>query len=329
METEALMDFFSRRGPRGDVAKVLLANNMDTGALRTNDLLRKDEWKQLDDAVVQIARIRLVGVGDLIRRNLVYNLTNGLGTTVLEYEDISDMEAAEMNMDAITRGEKDRIEYSINYLPLPVIHKEFSINIRTLNSSRRLGQPLDTTQATVASRKVSEKVEDVLFNGASSYAFGGGIIYGYTDFPQRNTVTLSQQWTASGKTGMEIIDDGRAMKQASIDAKHYGPWKMYVPTNYETILDDDAKAESDRTVRQRILDIAGIEEVSVADKLAAHNVLLVEMSPETIRMVIGLQVQTVEWTTEGGFVTHFKVLTIMVPQPRADQDGQCGIVHLS
>lgn len=323
------LDFLTAQGAVGPVAKRLLANGMNTGALRTNDLLRKDEWKDLDQTVVQIARQRLVGVQDLVSRGLVYNITNGLGTTVLEYEDISDMEAAEINMDAITRGEQDRVEFSINYLPLPVVHKDFRINIRTLNASRKLGQPLDTTQAGVAARKVSEKIEDILFNGASAYTFGGGTIRGYTDFPSRNTVTLSENWDASGKTGTEILDDVRDMKQSSIDAKHYGPWVLYVPTAYETKLDDDFKSESDKTIRQRIREIDGIQDVKVADTLSANNVLLVEMQPETIRMVVGLQVQTVEWTTEGGFIENFKVMTIMVPQPRADQDGNSGIVHLS
>jgi hypothetical protein len=35
----------------------------------------------------------------------------------------------------------------------------------------------------------------------------------------------------------------------------------------------------------------------------------------------------VEWQTEGGLITKYKVMTIQVPQVRADQDGNSGIVH--
>ena len=231
------------------VAQALLANGMNPNALRTNATLRKDEWKQFDEAIIMVAQNRLVGVADLMSRGLVYNIANGLGTTVLEYEDVSDIEAAQVSMDAVTRGDGDRVEFDINYLPLPITHKDFQINIRVLEASRKLGNPLDTTMAELAARKVAEKNEEYLFRGASSFAFGGGIIRGYVDALNRNPVTLSTDWDASACTGEDILDDCRAMKQASIDALHYGPWVMYIPTAYETVLDDDFKAASDKTKR--------------------------------------------------------------------------------
>ena len=294
-----------------------------------NATLRKDEWKEMDDALIQIAQERLVGVQDLYSRNLVYRVGNGLGKTLLEYEDISGLTGAEITMDAVTPTQKDRPTYDLKSLPLPIVHKDFSYNIRALAASRTTGDPLDTTTVQLATREVIEKVESILFIGASSYAYGGGTIYGYMDQPQRNTVTLSTNWDASAKTGAQILDDCKSMKQASIDAKHYGPWILYVPTAYETVLADDFKAESDKTIRQRILEIQGINEVKVVDKLTANNVLLVQMTSDVVRMVEGMGITTVEWEEGGGFTTNFKVMTIMVPQIRADQDGNSGVTHLS
>jgi len=311
------------------VAQALSANGMNPNSLRTNATLRKDEWKQFDEAIITVAQNRLVGVADLMSRGLVFNIANGLGTTVLEYEDVSDIEAAQVSMDAVTRGDGDRVEFDINYLPLPITHKDFQINIRVLEASRKLGNPLDTTMAELAARKVAEKNEEYLFQGASSYAFGGGTIYGYVDAPNLNPVTLSEDWDASSCTGEDILDDVRAMKQASIDAMHYGPWVLYIPTAYETVLDDDFKAASDKTVRQRILEIAGVDSVTVADKLAANKVLLVQMTSDVVRMVQGLPLTTVEWQTQGNMVFHFKVMNILVPQVRFDQEGNSGITHLS
>lgn len=321
-------DFFLNGDAHGAVAARLLANDMNPNGLRTNATLRKDEWKHFDQAVLDVARQRLVGAQDLISRGLTYNLANGLGQMVLEYEKQSDFGEARMDMTGEARGPGDRPEFTLGYLPLPITHEDFQINVRALNASRNLGQSLDTTQAAVASRKVSEKIETVLFQGASSYTFGGGTIYGYTDFPSRNTVDLASNWDASGVTGDDILDDVRAMKQASIDDKHYGPWLLYVPTNYETVLDDDFKAQSDITIRERIKKISGIEDVKVADHLADDNIILTELRPETVRMVTGMQPTNIEWQTEGGMVFHFKVMAIMVPQLRADANGNCGIVHL-
>jgi hypothetical protein len=354
MKEKVNMELIQNGTGTGAVSSRLLQSNMDPGILKpfigddgmsyqtaiingkakavpilNTATLRKDEWKQMDDAILFAAQERLIGVADLYSRGLVYNIGNGLGKTVLEYEDLNEMTAAEITMDAVTPTQKDRPQYDLKYLPLPIIHKDFSFNIRALNASRTTGTPLDVVAGMQAARQVSEKVEDILFNGASTYTYGGGTIYGYTDHPNKSSVTLSTQWDASAATGTTILDDVRAMKQAAIDAKHYGPYVLYIPTNYETTLDDDFKSESDKTIRQRILEISGIQDVKVADKLTDDTVVLVQMTSDVVRMVEGLAMQTVEWQEGGGFTTNYKVLTIMVPQIRADQNGNSGIVVLS
>lgn len=329
-EIAAAVDTIFKGKAFGGVASRLLQSGMSANALRTNTTLRKDEWKHFDEAVVKISRQRLVGVNDLISRGLFLNIENGLGTTVLQYETESDIEPAEINMTGSSRPANDRPTYDIGSLPLPIVHKGFQLNIRVLNASRKLGQPLDTTLAQMAARKVAEKIEEILFVGASTYTFGGGTLYGYVDHPQANSVTLSIHWDASSKTGALILADVIAMKQASITDRHYGPWVLYVPTAYETVLDEDySTSYPNVTIRDRIKQIGGIEDVKVVDKLTADTVVLVEMQPETARMVIGLQPTTLQWDTEGGMTNHFKVMAIMVPQIRADQDLRSGIAVLS
>lgn len=327
MQNAAQVDAIFQGKAYGDVARVLLNNNMDPAALRTNATLRKDEWKQLDEAVVQIARQRLVGVSDLVSRGHVYNIANGLGTTVLETENISDMTDAQVNMDAVTRGENDRVEYDIGYLPLPIIHKDFTINIRALEASRSRGQALDTTQAEIAASKVAEMAETLLFTGGANLTFGQGTIYGYLDYTNRNTVSLAANWDDSGATPLV---DVLAMKQASLDARYFGPWILYTPANFETVLDEDySAAKGDNTVRERLLKVGGIVESKTADFLTADNVLLVPLASQYARIVMGMQPTTLEWTSQGGMVFHYKVMAIIVPQLRADQESRTGLVHAS
>lgn len=326
-ELEAAMEAVYQGKAFGSTAAKLLANGMNANALRTCDTLRKDEWKLLDETVVEISKQRLVGAADLISRGLVYNISNGLGTTVLEFETESDFNDAEMNMDGVARGNNDRPNYEIGYLPLPIIHKDYQISARVLESSRRIGRPLDTTSAAIAARKVSEKIETVLFTGASSYTFGGGVIRGYTDHASRVTGNLADAWD---ETNADPVADIIAMKAALIAKKHYGPYMVYIPTNFETVLDEDYNATyPSRTIKERLRQIDNVIDVKVADKLTADKVVMVEMSPETIRMVIGMQPTNVEWQIEGGLLFHYKVMAIMVPQIRADQDGNCGVAHYS
>lgn len=296
--------------------------------------LRRDEWKTLDDAVLKIADDRMVGINDLRANGLTYNLANGMGTTVLETHSSGDAMEAEMSMDGLTRGKNDRVTYTTTYLPIPIIHVDYQINARVLAASRKMGNPIDTTGAERAARRVAEKVEDLLFvKPTTPYTFGGGSIYGYTNHPQRKKVTITS-WVDTDSNGAytvsaaNIIKDVLSMKQSAINAKHYGPYTIYIPTAYDTRLDMDYDSTTPgTTIRERILKIAGINGIKVADHLEADNVVMVQMTPDVVRLVNGMGISNVEWKSEGNMVTNYKVMTIQVPQIRADQDGNSGVVH--
>jgi len=295
--------------------------------------LLKDEWKQYDDVVLEVALQRLNAVGDMLSRGLVLNVPNALGTTVLEYEHSTHVEAAQMSMDAMTRGRSDRPEFTLNYLPLPIVHDDFSLTIRELTASRKRGTALDTLRAAMGTRNVTEYIENMFFNGpgggssAASFAYGGGTIYGARGHGSRNTYTTMADWGSSGITGTEVLKDVLNMKQIMIDDYHYGPYGIYIPTAYETVLDDDFKANSDKSIRQRIMEIDGIEFIKVADKLYDDNVIMLDLKKETVRIVVGFQPMMVEWTSHGGMQFEYKIMAIMVPQFRADANGRMGLVH--
>jgi len=263
-------------------------------------------------------------VNDLISRGLVYDIGNGLGTTVLEYENMSDMSDAQMDMAADAPPVEDRLKFGIGYLPLPITHHGFRISSRVLEASRTRGQSLDTLQVETAARKVAEKIESTLFTGASTYTFGGGTIYGYTDHPNAVTGSLTKNWDDSSGIA---IDDVIAMIKGLRAVKRYVPYGLYVPGNFETALDEDyvSTTSTTITVRERIEKIGGIDFVKSAHYLTDDTVVLVELKPDTVRMVVGLQPTTVEWPSMGGLSMNYKVMSIMVPQIRADQDGNCGV----
>jgi hypothetical protein len=307
-----------------------------TQPINANATLRRDEWKQLDQAVMDVSRYRLGGIQDLIDNGLTYNLGNAMGTTVLEWHDVSDALEAVVTMDGVTRSTNDRVNYQHNYMPIPIIHADYEINARALAASRNMGNPLDTTLAERAARRVQEKLENMLFTD-TSYSFGQkdtrnhNTIYSYLNHPDRNQVTLTAGWAESGKTPAQILKDVQNMKEMSIADFHYGPWMLYVPTGYETILDNDYSVlgGSIMTVRERIMKLGGIKGIKVVDTLPANNVLLVQMTPDVVRLINGMGMQNVEWETEGKFITKYKVLTIQVPQIRSDQNNHSGLVHLA
>jgi len=292
-------------------------------------MLRYDEWKDIDRKVVEIATQRLVGIGSLISKGLTYSL-GSVGLTISQWDRVSDMTGANISMSGITLGEKDKLNFEQANVAVPVVHKDFELNWRHLEASRRLGTALDTLHGQVAARVVAEASEDMLFGGASVQV-DGATVYGYRTHPHRNTVSLTKQWTASNCTGPDILAMVQAMLTAARGDRMFGPFEIYIPQAYESRLDDDYNpgTSDTRTIRQRILMLSGISDIKVADRLTNHNVCMVQMSSETVDMAIAQDINTIQWDMQGGLQSLFKVLAVWVPRLKSDYDGQMGLVHMS
>ena len=300
-------------------------------ALRTNApaSLRYDEWKDIDRAVIEVATQRLTGVADLIGKGLVHQL-GSVGNTVSLYERQSDMDPAAITMSGLSRSGEDTPNYDNKQVPVPVVHKDFRVNFRRLEASRKFGESIDVTAARLAGRVVAEATESMLFSG-STIILDSNPIYGYVTHPDRNTVSLAMQWTNGSKTGALILADVQAMLAAARADLYFGPFTLYIPAAYEGKLDDDFNpATSDtRTIRQRIMMLEGIAEIKVADRMPAHTCVLVQLTTDVVDMAIAQDVTTVSWQAMGGLQELFKVMAVWVPRVKSTFDGQSGIVVLS
>jgi uncharacterized linocin/CFP29 family protein len=349
------MDFILNGQANGNVAQVLMNSGFDANCLRpwigedgrsyttviqngkpvavpvTNTAtLRKDEWKLLDEAVISAAKPRLRAVADLRSAGLVYNIPNGMGKTILESENVGDITEAVVSMDGLRESAADRPTFGLVGLPLPIISKDFHFSARQVAASRNGGSPLDTTTAALAGRRVAEEAEKLLLGlstQADQFKFGGYTIYGYTDFSDRLLKTLTDP-TDSTWTGATLVTEVLEMKAQSQAAYHYGPWMLYCAPSWDEYLDADySTAKGDNTLRDRLKRIEGIQDVRTLDYLTGTTLLLVQMSTDVVREVIGMDINTVQWESKGGLQVNFKVMAIMVPQIRSDANGNCGIVH--
>lgn len=347
-------DYILNGAANGNVASVLMANNFNVHSLRPfigNDgrtyvtrqvgnklksvpirnasaTLRYEDWKLLDDAIVKAAKPRLKAVADLRAAGLTFTIPNGMGTTVLQTENMSDINDASISMDGLRDNANDRPQFDLVNLPLPIIHKDFSFSSRQIQTSRNGGSPLDTSMAELAGRKVAEQAEKLLTGTASSYAYGGGTIYGYTNYTNRLAKTVTDP-SSSGWTGSTFLEEILDMRQSLVDNYYYGPWMIYNAPVWDQYLDEDFKTNSDITVRERIKKVEGIQDIRTLDYLddSTHDIVMVQMTSDVVREVIGMDITTVQWQSNGGLQQNFKVMAIMVPQLRADNSDNCGIMH--
>jgi uncharacterized linocin/CFP29 family protein len=301
-----------------------VANNSNNN-LVANSTLRADDHKIMAEKLVGTAKEKLVGVLDLYNRGLVVTLPNW-GFTLYQYEKISGMTDAEVTMEASTDGQNDRQTFTQATLPVPVIHKDFQLGARQWQASQNSGSGLDLTQLSESARNVSDKLEDMLFNGLPSLIVSGSQIYGYTNHPERTTLTLAGTgWGTS--SGRDIIGDTKNMLQAMYDANRYGPFVMYVAKNVWAELElDYSTSKGDRTFKERIEAFEGIEAVKCSTKLADDDVVLVQMTDDVVKMILAKDISYVQYSNDP-FTTKFKTVMAAAPLIMSDKNGSCAVVH--
>jgi uncharacterized linocin/CFP29 family protein len=238
-------------------------------------------------------------------------------------------------MDPAQQGEGDRPEFDLVNLPLPVVHKDFSFNARQIATSRNNGVPIDVSMAELAAKRVAEEVEKLTLGTLGTYSYGGGTIYGFVNFPHRITKALTDP-AASAWVPQTLVKEVIAMRQQSINAFYYGPWMMYVSPGWDAYLDEDyfhidASMGTAQTLRERLRKVDGIQDIRTAHFLEDYQIVLVQMTSDVVRMVVGLDITTLQWETLGGLKVNFKVMAIIVPQLRstvaAIANHTTGIVH--
>lgn len=295
--------------------------------LVVNSLLRKDEWELLDNAVVEAARQRLNGIADLRRLGLVQNL-GGLGTLISQWNQASEMSAANVSITGQAPGDRDRVDYQLAGVPVPVIFKDYVIGRRQLEASRRLGSGIDTSHAFAAARVVSEGIENMLFNG-SSVVLNGNAIYGYTTHPDRFTDTAANvgggDWGTIGNIVSTVLG---AITQLNLQS-HYGPYGIYVAnTQYIQALETYTDG-SGQTALARVEMLPNISFMKPSDWLADGVMVMVQLTPDTVDLGEAQGLTNLEWTSGDNLTGYFKVMQVAVPRIKSDHAGNSGVAHIT
>lgn len=298
--------------------------------------LTLDQWKQIDSTLVPVARQRLQLVREVEAAGLTYNVPGGMGTTVLQYQAVSDTNDAQMNMDAIVDAENDRPLFDLTSMPLPIINKEFSFTARELAVSRRESAgrgaapwPLDLGNAENAARKIGEFAEKLFIGTGSTYSYGGGTVYGLINFPSRITKTLTAP-TAPGWNPNTLVSELSDMVKLANDSGFYGPFTAFYGPNWTPYFDlDYSTAKGDDTVFERVGRTRSINKWVQLDYLnrANFDIVLVQMTSDVIQSVNFMPLTSIQWDTHGGLKKNYKVMLGKVPRFKRTYAGTTGIVH--
>jgi len=317
----------SRPVVNSKTGEVFLRTN---GGLYINSTLKKDEWEELDSTVVQAATKPLNVVATFDRLGLVRRL-GGLGTLTAQYNQVSEVMAANVTMSGHASGQKDTVDYDLVGVPVPIIFKEFEINQRALLSSRQLGDGIDMASAEAAGKVVDEAVEDLMINGSTAISLNGSSISGLTSHATRNTDTATNYGGGDWGTITNVIPTISGMIAAAEGDNYFGPYGIFVATTqYGQASRAFFTDGSGNTPLSRVMQIPGVSFCEPAHWLDAGEVLLVNLSKDVVeiaRVDAYWPVVNLEWSSGDGMMTSFKVMTVFTPLVKDEYSGKSGIVH--
>jgi len=339
--------------PHEVLIKDLRANGIDHPTWNATSL-RKEDWIELDRAVIAPVRLRQRFWADLMAASS-FGGFNAMGKMVLETEAQSDPGRAVVDMDGLSDGYADTPKFQLQGLPLPITHSDFWYSKRRLLVSQNSGTPLDTRMGEAAGTRVAEEIErtaigtdtGVSYGGTGPYSSGSGMlypqtsqVYGLLNFPYRTTsITLT---APTGSNPEVTVADVLNMRSTLYGNRYYGPFMIYHSTDWDQYLDNDYARlggnNANTTLRRRLREIEGVLDVRRLDFMAptdtnshTFTMVMLEMTSKVCRAINGMAVTTIQWESKGGMQLNFKVMAIQVPQFFAQYSGNtygsCGIVH--
>lgn len=339
---------FSPIDSKAPIAGALLRSLKEHGelsipALRALSPLSDKAQVLVDRAVVEVGLERLQFAADLMVEGLTFTLPDPLSITQLEWDQESKQGGAIRVMSPSARKENLLVDRKHNRLPIYLTMEGFSIDIRTLKMSERVGQPLDVSEIKQATRRVNEAIEDAAINGATDGTGTTLTVAGYTapgllNPPgTANSANTTTDWSTAGVIGTQgpaCVADVLAGITSLQAAKKFGPYNLYVGTKAGTVIETDFKVNTTDTIRQRLerIQVGGRNlQIRIADRMPDPTVsgnaqfALVQMTDDVVQMVNGQPPTVIPWTSLDGFTLHWVIMAIMVQRVRSDYDGNSGI----
>ena len=314
--------------------EIIARQNQAVQTGRLNASLPPESWQAMDTAVYQAAEDALTIVQDLLDMGLEYRVD--IRAQYDTWGIIDDVGSATVGMTPEAQETESDIEADEDGSPIPIIDDGYSIGFRDepVSADRLPADGLDTTKGTVASRHVSEAVENMFIDADNLQITGAGgegyTLYGITDHPDTATGNTTTDWTVAGNES-DIRSDIRAMRALLKNDRSYSPgstgYMVYMGTEYYDELDDaDPEGDGNQTVRDRVSNLANIRQIKEADFLADKSVLMFRPTEDVIQVGTGMRASTVQW--EDPFRDHYRVIASHYPRiKRVNNPNGSGYVN--
>lgn len=289
--------------------------------------VRHEDYLVIQDTIVEIRRRALNGIADLRANSLTFN--ESIEKQLVGFERATKFNEAKQSMNPNTTSNNDT-NFTEDLVPCPITHLGFSVPWR--QSGFNYKQSLGMSESI---RLVAERLEKTLFVGNTkiAVAYNGESkgLYGYTTHPKRGTGNISD-WTIStnyGKIHTELNTQLGLMFSAQSGVMN-GRVMVYVANDIWQALQEDYKAESEKTIMERCKAIAQVMDIKPAEYLPNGEVVLVEMERRSVELCIESDIVVIPHTKTEVFQPQaFTAYAAMTHHIKDDADGNTGIRHLT
>jgi uncharacterized linocin/CFP29 family protein len=181
--------------------------------------LTHEEWNQMDETIVDMARRQLVG-----RRFIdIYGpLGEGIQTITNDVYDESRFGGLSLRGESLEMTQPSRRVS----MTIPILYKDFMLYWRDVAQARTLGMPLDMSAAANAAAGCALMEDDLIFNGAEEFDLPG-----LMNVKGRLT-HLKSDWMESGNAFADIVE----ARNKLLKMGHSGPYALVVSPELYSLL---------------------------------------------------------------------------------------------
>lgn len=263
--------------------------------------LSQAEWDRLDQTVVNTAKQHLVG-----RRFIPVFGPFGVGMQTIHHDSFSGTNPTCITMTGDCDEEPLGTQHR-DYKRLPILHKDFQVHWRDIESSHQFGVPFDSSLAAAAAFFVANAEDALIFNGSHEHG-----IEGLLNCEKRNTI-IKKDWNEPGSIFQDVVAAAEKLGQGGF----YGPYALVVsPSVYalsNRVYENTGVLELDQV--KRIVD-AGVFRSSI---LKGNQAVVVSTGAQNMDIAISQDLITAYLDLDK-MNHHFRVmeiLTLRIKRPQS------------
>lgn len=287
-----------------------------------------DAWRRIDQRSTMIQRDVLAVFNRLAAANTT---PVGVGDIISYFPQISDSGEVHMSMDGRSEGRGDQAIVKYAGTPIPVIDSVATWGWRQGEVIRKSGGVIDTESIANKQRRVAEKLEDMVINGATNINVAGNTVHGLRTFPDRTTGTHGL--TLASSTGAQWLTMFNSVINAHIADNAFGQVTVFLNwSNYVYASMTEFASGYPKTILQRLQEVAQVAEIVPASKIPANNVCSIAgLATGEWGSILSAMPMTTRPKSranpEDDYV--FTVMAVAAPQFRSDYVGNSQVVHFT